>query len=144
MARIRVHDTTAYAGIHMRAGEVYEVSDADAAHLIEVAGVAGKAAEGAKTYSEKQREAEEERAEEIRLAQEQIQEQIEHYGERLGDVATVPDVWQERLKPLNRTATHEEVRAADRGVIGPPDPDDDRRRADESRRGPGRPRNVER
>jgi len=89
MAKVRMRDTTSHAD-HGRllAGEVYDLPEHVAEHLVKVAGVAKHAHADTETYHERMaREAEEPAAtpEEEPVTNPSIQRQIDQAGTRAGD-----------------------------------------------------------
>lgn len=88
MTKIKMRDTTAHADLgQLLRGEVYEVPDALAEHLIARARVAVKAPDDAQTYAEKHPLVEEQPDEDDDLAPLNpfIAQQVEAAGTREGD-----------------------------------------------------------
>jgi hypothetical protein len=110
MARVKMKDTTAHADTgQLVAGEVYEVSDDLAAHLIDI-GLAAKTT--AQTSAD--------RAAELNAPEPNpsIEEQAAAAGTKPGDQSTESAI--RMPQPLNRPATAAEQTAATQSAIGSP------------------------
>jgi hypothetical protein len=120
MAKVRMRDTTAHSelgGIPLRQGEVYEVSEELADHLVR-SKLATKASANAETYEEKQAALVEEPVDDDNdLAQmnPDIARQVAEAGTREGDRAAADSVTRE---PLNAPTARRGGRSARSGEEG--------------------------
>jgi hypothetical protein len=102
MPKVRMRDTTSLGGgVPLLAGEVYEVTDGEHAHLIDV-GLATNARSDAQTYAEKQAQEAEmaPNAEDGPPMNPEIARQVAEAGTREGD-RSAGDTGAPQRQPLN-------------------------------------------